>query len=484
MERAMTGYVGESEIYEDDFDRWYVEVIRKAELAEDAPVRGCKVIRPYGFGLWERMVAALDSRIKATGVENAYFPLFIPQSMLAREAEHLEGFAPEVAWVTRGGHAELEEPLAVRPSSEAIVCPIYATWVQSYRDLPILINQWSNVVRWEERPRAFLRTVEFLWQEGHTCHATLAEADERARMMLGVYQAFLEEDLAIPVVPGSKSESEKFAGALHTYTVEAMMGGKYWALQAGTSHNLGDHFGRVFDIQFLDRDGQRKHAFNTSWGLSHRVVGAAVMVHGDEKGLKLPPRVAPVQVIVVPIRRGGEETAAVERAVERIVARLSPIARVRVDWREERTPGYKFNEWELKGVPLRIEVGPRDVAVEQAVVVRRDTREKIVVPWDGLAATVTDLLDAIQGNLFCAARRMLDERTQAVNSYEELADRVRANVGWSLAHWCGDAACEARVKAETKATIRCIPLDQTADAGRCIVCGDASGKRVVFARAY
>src|SRR5215217_7421947 len=460
LERAMTGYVGDSEIYEDDFDRWYVEVIRKAELAEDAPVRGCKVIRPYGFGLWERMVAALDGRIKATGVENAYFPLFIPQSMLAREAEHVEGFAPEVAWVTRGGNAELEEPLAVRPTSEAIICPIYAKWVQSYRDLPILINQWSNVVRWEERPRAFLRTVEFLWQEGHTCHATLTEADERARMMLGVYQAFLEEDLAIPVVPGSKSESEKFAGALHTYTVEAMMGGKYWALQAGTSHNLGDHFGRVFGIQFLDRDGERKHAFNTSFGLSHRTVGAVIMVHGDERGLKLPPRVAPVQAIVVPIWRSGDEKDAVERAVDQIVELLTPIARVRVDRREERTPGYKFNEWELKGVPLRIEVGPRDVAAEQAVVVRRDTREKSAVPLDRLAPAVAELLVAIQDNLFIAARRMLEERTQAVDSYEALANRVRANAGWSLAHWCGDLACEAKVKAETKATIRCIPRDQ------------------------
>jgi prolyl-tRNA synthetase len=484
MERAMTGQVRDSDVYEDDFDRWYVEVIRKAELAEDSPVRGCKVIRPYGYGLWERMVAALDTRIKATGVENAYFPLLIPQSMLAREAEHIEGFAPEVAWVTRGGNAELEEPLAIRPTSEAIICPIYATWVQSYRDLPILINQWSNVVRWEDRPRAFLRTVEFLWQEGHTCHATLAEADERARMMLDVYHAFLEEELAIPVVPGMKSDCEKFAGALHTYTVEAMMGGKYWALQAGTSHNLGDHFGRVFGIQFFDRDGERKHAFNTSFGLSHRVVGATIMVHGDERGLKLPPRLAPVQVIVVPIRRSGEETEAVDRAAEQIVARLSPVARVKVDWREERTPGFKFNEWELKGVPLRIEVGPRDVVADQAVVVRRDTREKSVVPLDNLVPAVAELLVAIQSNLFAAARRMLDERTQEVDSYEVLADRVQANAGWSLAHWCGDAACEARVKTETKATIRCIPRDQPSETGRCIACGGASERRVIFARAY
>ncbi|MEA2586953.1 MAG: prolyl-tRNA synthetase, partial [Thermomicrobiales bacterium] len=326
-------YVEELIDQEDDFDRWYVEVIRKAELADDAPVRGCKVIRPYGFGLWERMVARLDARIKATGVENAAFPLLIPKSLLEREAAHVEGFAPEVAWVTRGGDKELEEPLAIRPTSEAIICPIYATWVQSYRDLPILINQWGNVVRWEERPRAFLRTLEFFWQEGHTCHATPDEADERARQMLDVYQRFLEDDLAIPVVPGTKSESEKFAGALRTYTIEAMMGGKHWALQSGTSHNLGDHFGRVFGIRFLDRDGERKFAFNTSWGMSHRTLGAIVMVHGDDAGLKLPPVVAPVQVVVVPIWRKRGDLAQIEETVARIQERLAPVARVRVDRR-------------------------------------------------------------------------------------------------------------------------------------------------------
>ena len=341
---AHRGYVEELVDQEDNFDRWYVDVVQKAGLADDAPVRGCKVIRPYGYALWEQMVARLDARIKATGVENAYFPLFIPRSMLEREAEHVEGFAPEVAWVTRGGDRELEEPWAVRPTSEAIICPSYARWAQSYRDLPILINQWGNAVRWEERPRAFLRTLEFLWQEGHTCHATGEEADERARLMQEVYRAFFEEDLAIPVVPGLKTESEKFAGALRTHTVEAMMGGKFWALQAGTSHDLGDHFGRVFDISFIDRHGERRWAFNTSFGLSHRAVGATVMVHGDDAGLKLPPVVAPVQVIVIPIWRTDGELAAVEEAVERIVERLAPVARVRVDWRDDRTPGYKFND--------------------------------------------------------------------------------------------------------------------------------------------
>jgi prolyl-tRNA synthetase len=469
---------------EDNFDRWYVEVVQKAGLADDAPVRGCKVIRPYGYGLWEQMVARLDARIKATGVENAYFPLFIPRSMLEREAEHVEGFAPEVAWVTRGGDRELEEPWAVRPTSEAIICPSYARWVQSYRDLPILINQWGNAVRWEERPRAFLRTLEFLWQEGHTCHPTGEQADERARLMLEVYRAFFEEDLAIPVVPGIKTESEKFAGALRTHTVEAMMGGKFWALQAGTSHDLGDHFGRVFDIRFLDRDGERKWAFNTSFGLSHRAVGATVMVHGDDAGLKLPPVVAPVQVIVIPIWRTDGDLATVTEAVERMTARLAPVARVRVDWRDDRTPGYKFNEWELKGAPLRLEVGPRDVAADQTTVVRRDTREKQLVLMSSLAQVVEVLLGEIQANLFGAAKRMLAEHTADVNSYDELALRVAANAGWSLAHWCGGVACEAQVKAETKATIRCIPRDLPPETGQCIVCGGMSDRRVVFARAY
>ena len=482
--KTATSYVEDLVDQEDDFDRWYVDVVRKAELADDAPVRGCKVIRPYGYRLWELMTARLDARIKATGAENAYFPLFIPRAMLEREAEHIAGFAPEVAWVTRGGGHELEEPWAVRPSSESIICPSFARWVQSYRDLPIVINQWGNAVRWEERPRAFLRTLEFLWQEGHTCHATAAEADERSRQMLEVYRAFLEEDLAIPVVPGLKTEAEKFAGALRTHTVEAMMGGKFWALQAGTSHDLGDHFGRVFEIQFLDRDGERKWAFNTSFGLSTRTVGAIIMVHGDDAGLKLPPLVAPIQAVVVPIWRTPEELATVEAAVMRITERLAPVARVRVDWREDRTPGFKFNEWELKGVPLRLEVGPRDVAADQAVVVRRDTRQKASVPIADLAARVELLLSDMQAALFRAAKGMLDEHTAAVERVDELAERAAANAGWSLAHWCGAPACEARIKSETKATIRCIPRDLPAESGNCLVCGGRSEQRVIVARAY
>ncbi len=473
-------FVEEIPDWEDDFDRWYVEVVQKAELTDDSPVRGTKVIRPYGFALWENMQRELDRRIKETGVENAYFPLFIPKSMLEREAEHIEGFAPEVAWVTRGGNKELEEPWAVRPTSEAIICPMYARWVQSYRDLPILINQWANVVRWEERPRAFLRSLEFLWQEGHTAHATLEEAEERARQMLGVYQDFVQTELAIPVIPGQKSESEKFAGALRTYTIEAMMGGKKWALQSATSHNLGDHFGRVFDIQFLDAQGQRQFAFNTSWGLSFRTIGAIIMVHGDSRGLKLPPRVAPIQVVIVPIRR----SEAVDDAVDRVRDLLKPVARVFVDRREDKTPGYKFNEWELKGIPIRLEIGPRDVAKDQVTLVRRDTGERENVSIDNLQTAIPVILEEIQANLFTAAKRMLDENTKLVTTYDELKQRVEANAGFNLAYWCGNPQCEARVKAETHATIRCIPFQQPGEPGQCILCGNESTVVALFARAY
>ncbi len=470
---------------EDDFDRWYVEVVRKAELADDSPVRGTKVIRPYGFALWEHMQAELDRRIKETGVQNAYFPLFIPKSMIEREAAHIAGFAPEVAWVTRGGDKELEEPWAVRPTSEAIICPMFARWVQSYRDLPILINQWCSVVRWEERPRAFLRTLEFLWQEGHTVHATLEEAEQRARLMLEVYRDFVETELALPVIPGQKTESEKFAGALRTYTIEAMMGGKHWALQSATSHNLGDHFGRVFDIQFLDAEGKRRYAFNTSWGLSHRTVGAMVMVHGDDRGLKLPPRIAPIQVVIVPIWRSDDERVKVEEAVDRVRGLLRDVVRVHADLREDKTPGWKFNDWDLKGVPLRLEIGPRDVAQEQVTLVRRDVLGKRqAIPISGLVQAVTEILDDVQHSLFTAAKRMLDTHTEDVSDYERLKERVAINAGFSRASWCGSAECETRVKAETRATIRCIPFEQPEQVGPCLVCGEAGRFQVIWARAY
>jgi prolyl-tRNA synthetase len=477
-------YVEELVDQEDDFDRWYVEVVRKSELADDSPVRGTRVIRPYGFALWENMQADLDRRFKETGVQNAYFPLFIPKSFMEREAEHVEGFAPEVAWVTRGGDKELEEPLAVRPTSEAIICPMYARWVQSYRDLPILINQWCNVVRWEERPRAFLRTLEFQWQEGHTAHADADEAEERSRMMLDIYQRFVEDQLAIPVIPGRKSESEKFAGALRTYTIEAMMGGKKWALQSATSHNLGDHFAKAFGIEFLNAEGTRQYAFSTSWGLSWRTIGAIIMVHGDDRGLKLPPRVAPTQVVIVPLWRKDAEREQVEQAVSHVQDMLRPVARVFVDRRDDKTPGWKFNEWELKGVPIRLEIGPRDVANEQVTLVRRDTRDKQPVPFVELGTRVPALLDEIQSSLFDSARRMLEENTEWVSNYERLVERAAANAGFSRAWWCGSDACEAQVKAETHATIRCIPFDQPGGSGPCVVCGGESSEQVIFARAY
>jgi prolyl-tRNA synthetase len=467
----------------ENFDAWYVDVVQQAELADDAPVRGMKVVRPYGYGIWELIQRAMDDRFKQTGVENAYFPLLIPQSMFDREAEHVEGFTPEVAWVTRGGTKDLEEPLAIRPSSEAMICHMFGTWVQSWRDLPILLNQWCSVVRWEDRPRAFLRTSEFLWQEGHTCHATQAEADQRALQMLDVYRDVYERELAIPVVPGVKSESEKFAGAYRTYTLEAMMGGRNWALQGCTSHNLADHFSKAYGIEFLDRDGVRRFAHGTSFGFSHRVIGATVMVHGDERGLKLPPRVAPVQAIIVPIlgRSGGAE---VLEAARNLNAELAGTVRVRVDERDDRSPGYKFNHWELRGVPVRIELGPRDLAANQVVLVRRDTGEKTTVPMDDLATTLPALLDAIQANLYETAKARLAALTVDVNDWETLADRAATNAGWNRTWWCGNAACEERVKQETKATIRCIPLDQPGGSGPCIACGETATQQVIMARAY
>lgn len=477
------GFVEELIDQDDDFDRWYVDVVKRAELADDAPVRGCKVVRPYGFALWENFQAALDRRFKATGVQNAYFPMLIPQHMMEREAEHVEGFAPEVAWVTRGGRNDLEEPLAIRPTSEAIICSKLGEWVQSYRDLPILINQWCSVLRWENRPRAFLRTSEFLWQEGHTAHASPAEAEGRAMMMLDIYREFIEQELAIPVIPGVKSESEKFAGAVRTYTVEAMMGGKYWALQSGTSHYLGENFSKAFGIEFLDSDGVRKFAHGTSWGLSQRTIGAVVMVHGDDAGLKLPPRVAPIQAVVVPIWRKEPERDAVEEHVGRVVAALGDV-RTFVDRRDDKTPGWKFNEWELRGVPLRIEVGPRDVQNGNAVVVRRDTREKQVLAVDQIGTIVPTLLDAIQLDMYTAALKRQTERTIEVASLNELYERAATNAGFSVAAWCGDEACEMTVKEASKATIRCLPLDQPSEVGPCIVCGRPGQAQAIFARAY
>ncbi|HEY6542035.1 MAG TPA: proline--tRNA ligase, partial [Ktedonobacteraceae bacterium] len=378
---------------EDNFSQWYNQVVRKAELADYAPVRGCMIIRPYGYAIWEHIQSLLDARFKETGVVNAYFPLLIPRSFLEKEAEHVEGFAPELAWVTRGGGEELEEPLAIRPTSETIIGHSYAKWIQSYRDLPLLINQWNNVMRWEKRTMLFLRTSEFLWQEGHTAHRTIEEAEERTLMILEVYRAFAEEELAIPAVAGLKSENEKFAGALRTYSIEAMMGdGK--ALQSGTSHNLGTNFARGFDMKYLDADGQRKFCATTSWGLSTRTIGGVIMVHGDSSGLILPPRIAPHQVVLVPIWRKEADKTAVGELVVRVEKMLKGKVRLKVDM-SENTPGWKFNEWELRGVPVRMEIGPRDAQNNSVVLVRRDNRAKEIVSVEALEARLPVLLEDI-----------------------------------------------------------------------------------------
>ena len=478
-----------------DLSRWYTEVIQKAELADYWQIHGFQVIRPYGYALWELMQRQLDDRFKATGHKNVYFPLLMPESLLTKEAEHVEGFAPEVAWVTEAGGEKLAERFAIRPTSEAIFGTMYSKWVQSWRDLPLLLNQWCSVVRWEKATRFFLRTTEFLWQEGHTAHRTEDEAREETMRMLDIYRDFVERDLAVPVIPGRKSEAEKFAGAESTYTIEALMPDGQ-ALQSATSHFLGQNFARAFDITFQDLDSQRKHVWTTSWGLSARALGAVIMAHGDDSGLILPPRVAPTQVVIVPIPPRGNRPAdeeAVRGAVESARAALAGAGlRVEVDW-SDKTPGWKFSEWELRGVPLRVEIGPRDVQKSQAVLVRRDNREKTFAPLAGLPAAAADVLDQLQADLYDRALELRKSRTTQAASLDELKDRLQTAPGFVLAHWCGSAECEARVKAETGATIRCVPFEEpeTADGvaaqpgpGACIVDGRPSQQRVLFARAY
>jgi prolyl-tRNA synthetase len=468
-----------------DYSAWYNEVVVRAELADYAPVRGCMVVRPYGTALWENVQQGLDRRFKETGHENALFPLLIPMSFLHKEAQHVEGFSPELAVVTHGGGKELEEPLVVRPTSETVIGYMYSKWVRSYRDLPILINQWGNVVRWEMRTRLFLRTAEFYWQEGHTAHATYEEAQEETLRMLGVYADFAINDAAIPVVEGLKSETEKFAGADASYSIEAMMGNT-WALQAGTSHMLGQNFAKAFDIQYLDQNNELQYCWTTSWGLSTRMVGAIIMAHGDDQGLKLPPKLAPTQAVIVPIWRQEDQKAAVLEAVDRIRAELSGRFRVKVDAREEFTPGWKFNEWELRGVPLRIEIGPRDVEKGNVVFARRDVAGKAgksFVPMAGLAGAVGDMLDTIQADMLASATVFRDANIHVPKDFEELKEVVVG--GWARAYWCGDLACEARIKEDTKATSRNIPLDQEgAGPGTCIVCGEPAEKWSYWARAY
>src|SRR4026209_1363266 len=457
----------------EDFGRWYIDVVRRAELADYSPVKGCMVIRPYGYAIWELMQQALDKRFKATGHVNAYFPLFIPESLLMKETEHVEGFAPQVAWVTQGGTEVLEERLVVRPTSETIIGTMYAKWVQSWRDLPILINQWANVVRWEKVTRLFLRDTEFLWQEGHTAHETAEEAEEETRRMLAVYTDFAETELAMPVVDGQKTDSEKFAGAVRTYSIEALMGDGR-ALQAGTSHNLGQNFAKAFEIQFQGRDKTVQHAWTTSWGVSTRLIGGVIMTHGDDNGLILPPRVAPYQVVIVPIARGNWQETVLPMAREIRADLVRHGVRVMLDDRDAYTAGWKFAEWEMRGVPLRLEIGPKDIEKSQVMPARRDTREKLPTPMAGLSAGIVGLLGTIQDNLYARAVKFREEHTQRVSTYDEFKSLMEGRPGFVIAGGCGSADCEAQIKAETQATLRNIPFVAERVAGTCVKCGQAA----------
>ncbi|HEY5619015.1 MAG TPA: proline--tRNA ligase [Vicinamibacterales bacterium] len=468
----------------EDFARWYVDVVRRAELADYSPVKGCMVIRPYGYAMWELIQQGLDRRFKATGHVNAYFPLFIPESLLMREADHVAGFAPQVAWVTHGGTEKLEERLVVRPTSETIIGTMYAKWVQSWRDLPILINQWANVVRWEKVTRLFLRTTEFLWQEGHTAHETAEEAQEETLRMLAVYKEFAENDLAMPVIDGQKTDSEKFAGAERTYSIEGLMrDGR--ALQAGTSHNLGQNFAKVFDIKFQARDKSLQYVYGTSWGVSTRMIGAVIMTHGDDGGLILPPKIAPYQVVIVPIPRGNWKETVLPKAQAIRDELVGRGIRVFIDDRESQTPGWKFNEWELRGVPLRLEIGPKDIEKSQVVLARRDTREKSSASMDGLVAHIESLLATIQRALYERALQFRTEHTSSTDSYDEFKAIMEGRPGFVVSPWCGSPACEAAIKTETQATIRNIPFDSPPAAGKnCLKCGSPATVHAWFAKAY
>jgi prolyl-tRNA synthetase len=467
----------------EDFSRWYLDVVRRAELADYSPVKGCMVIRPYGYAIWELIQQQLDRRFKATGHVNAYFPLFIPKSLLTKEEDHVAGFSPQVAWVTRGGDEDLEEPLAIRPTSEVIIGTMYAKWVKSWRDLPVLINQWANVVRWEKVTRPFLRTTEFLWQEGHTAHETADEAEAETLKILALYKEFAETELAMPVVDGIKSDSEKFAGASRTYSIEAMMGDGR-ALQAGTSHNLGQNFAKAFGIQFQGRDKTVQHAWTTSWGVSTRLIGGVIMTHGDDSGLVLPPNVAPHQVVIIPIPRGNWKETVLPKAEAIRDELVAKGVRVMLDAREENSPGWKYAEWELRGVPLRLEIGPKDIEKGQVFSARRDTREKAPIAFADLATRVPALLAEIQQNLLTRARQFREEHTTEAATWAEFTAAMDGRPGFVIAHWCGSAECEAQIKAETQATLRNVPLGSPRVEGACVKCNGASHVRAWFAKAY
>jgi len=473
-------FVKELTNMDEDFASWYTDIILKAELVDYAPVKGFMVIRPYGYAIWENIQSVLDKKFKETGHTNAYFPLLIPESLLNKEKEHVEGFAPEVAWVTHGGSNELGERLCIRPTSETIISTMYSKWVKSYRDLPVLINQWANVVRWEKTTRPFLRTAEFLWQEGHTLHETSNEAEEETIRMLNIYADVFENYLAIPVIKGRKSDKEKFAGAVATYTIEAMMhDGK--ALQSGTSHFFGDGFAKAFDIKYQGRDGKEAYPFQTSWGVSTRSIGGIIMTHGDERGLKLPPRIAPIQVVIVPF---AQHKDGVLDKVEEIRKTLSANYRVEADIRDYQTPGYKCNHWELRGVPVRVEIGPKDIEQGQCILFRRDTCEKEIVSLDNIEKRVGELLEEIQANMLEMARQNRINKTKTAHNLDEYLKIFEEADGFVKMMWCGERNCEDKLKELTSATIRCIPFEEEHLGDTCCVCGKAAKHMVYTGKQY
>jgi len=466
---------------DEDFSEWYNQVALRAELADFSPVKGCMVIRPYGFSIWESIKGYLNERILETGHENAYFPLFIPESLLKKEEDHVEGFAPEVAWITRGGGTELEEPLAVRPTSETIMYMMYSKWIRSHRDLPLLINQWANVVRWETKmTKLFMRTREFLWQEGHTVHATMEDTDREVMMILGIYRDVYEKHLAIPVLVGRKTDKEKFAGALYTMTCELLMPDKK-AVQGCTSHNLGQNFSKVFDIMFTDKDEKKKYAWQASWGMTTRTIATLIMTHSDNKGLVLPPRVAPIEAVIVPIVFKKDKELVMEAAAK--VKEMLQGFRVKLDDRDSYSAGYKFNHWEVRGVPVRIEVGPRDVKNGQVVFVRRDTGEKLPVKLEDIQEKLRETLEDIQSSLFIKAKKFLDDNTYDIDDYDRFMEIMNNGGGMVKVQWCGDVGCEEAIKDETGATSSCIPLDESAS-GKCIYCGREAKEVVYFSKHY
>ncbi|NWF87104.1 proline--tRNA ligase [Candidatus Bathyarchaeota archaeon] len=469
----------------EDFSEWYTQVIIKSELADYAPIKGCMVFREHSYAIWEKIQEIFNQKIKLTGHKNVYFPMFIPESFLKKEAAHFAGFVPEVAWVTVGGDTPLEERLAVRPTSETIMYAMYAKWIRSWRDLPIKLNQWCNIVRWEtSATKLFLRTREFLWQEGHTAHATKEEADREVMEILGTYKDLMEDYLAIPVLTGKKTEKEKFKGALYTTTLEAMMpDGK--ALQMGTSHNLGQNFSKVFDIKFIGEDEKDHYVWQTSWGISTRLIGALAMVHGDDKGLVLPPKIAPIQVVIIPITyKNADREVILEKARKTFEELRNKGIVVTLDDRVEYTPGWKFNEWELKGVPIRIEIGPRDVKQKQITLARRDTSKRIAIRNEEIANAVTELLEEIQSNLFNKAKKALDDNITTVKTYSEFKETLKEKGGFVRACWCANSTCEEKIKEETGATIRLIPFTKERVFSKCVYCGEEAGEVVYFARAY